>query len=143
MGEMGLSGFGGSCKISDFRLPLGSAKMYCGRRPPTPIRDFILDKNRVRASSYSSRTTGRILRYLAGSLGQGMAGKIVELRAVLLFSGAVCLVHSGTERKALIRATPSRERGNPLKIAFLAQNRFHLFNFKMTPRTQILVSRAT
>ena len=42
----------------------------------------------------------------------------MELRAVLLVSGAVHLVHPGTERKALIRATPSRERGNPLKIAF-------------------------
>ena len=47
-----------------------------------------------------------------------MAEKIVELRAVLLVSGSVRLVHPGTERKALIRATPSRERGNPLKIAF-------------------------
>ena len=26
----------------------------------------------------------------------------------------------------IIQATPSRERGNPLKIAFLAQNRFHI-----------------
>ena len=66
------------------------------------------------------RPTGRILRYLAGSLGQGMAGKIVELRAVLLFSGAVCLVHSGTERKALIRAMPSSKRRNLLKQMFLA-----------------------
>ena len=58
--------------------------------------------------------------------GGGMAGKIVELRAALLVSGAVYLVHPGAERKALIRAMPSRERGNPLKVAFLAQNRFHL-----------------
>ena len=36
---------------------------------------------------------GVILRYLAGSLGGGMAGKIVELRAALLVSGAVRLVH--------------------------------------------------
>ena len=64
---------------------------------------------------------------IAGSLGQGMAGKIVELRAALLVSGAVRLVNPGTERKALIRAMPSRERVNPLKIAFLAQNRFHPF----------------
>ena len=79
-----------------------------------------------------------------GSLGQAiMAGKIVELRAALLVSDAVCLVHPWIVRKYLIRAMPSRERGNPLKIAFLAQNRFHLFNFKMTPRTQILVPSAT
>ena len=37
--------------------------------------------------------TGRILRYLSGSLGGGMAGKIVELRAALLAQGAMCLVH--------------------------------------------------
>ena len=80
----------------------------------------------ARAACPPWRPAGGILRYLAGSLGQGMAGKIVELRAVLLVSGAVRLVHPGTERKALIRAMPSRERGNPLKIAFLAQNRFHL-----------------
>ena len=36
-------------------------------------------------------STGAILRHLAGSLGQGMAGKIVELRAALLVSGAVRL----------------------------------------------------
>ena len=48
---------------------------------------------------------------IAGSLGQGMAGKIVELRAALLVSGAVRLIHPGTERKALIRAMPSSKRG--------------------------------
>ena len=64
-----------------------------------------------------------------------MAGKIVELRAALLVPGAVRLVHPGIVRKSLIRAMPSRKRGNPLKIAFLAQGRFHLSNFKMTPRT--------
>ena len=48
---------------------------------------------------------------IAGSLGQGMAGKIVELRAALLVSGAVRLIHPGTERKALIQAMPSSKRG--------------------------------
>ena len=97
----------------------------------------------VNTGSYSAVPTGVILRYLSGSLGGGMAGKIVELRAALLLSGAVRLVHPWNSRKSLIRATPPSERRNPLKIAFLAQDRFHLFNFKMTPRTQILVPRAT
>ena len=30
MGEMGLSGFGGSCKISHFRLPLGKSRNFSG-----------------------------------------------------------------------------------------------------------------
>ena len=44
-----------------------------------------------------------------------MAGKIVELRAALLVSGAVRLIYPGTQRKALIRAMPSIKRRNPLK----------------------------
>ena len=51
------------------------------------------------------------LRYLSGSFGGEMAGKIVELRAALLVQGAVRLVHPGTERKAHIRAMPSSKRG--------------------------------
>ena len=70
----------------------------------------------------------------------GFAGVILAQeglrRAKLLSRMAVRLVHPWNSRKSLIRATPPSERRNPLKIAFLAQNRFHLFNFKMTPRTQ-------
>ena len=64
--------------------------------------------------------TGVILRYLAGSLLGGVARKIVELRAALLVSGAVRLIHPGTERKALIRVMPSSKRRNPLKKMSLA-----------------------
>ena len=65
----------------------------------------------VNTGSYSAVPTGVILRYLSGSLGGEMAGKIVELRAALLVQGAVRLVHPGTERKAHIRAMPSSKRG--------------------------------
>ena len=55
----------------------------------------------------------------------------MEFRAALLISGAVRLVHPGTERKALIRAMPSSKRRNPLKKIFGVESilPLHFFYF--------------
>ena len=64
-----------------------------------------------------------ILRYLAGSLGQGMAGKIVELRAALLVSGAVRLIHPGTERNfGEVEVDVEGSQKKPL-LNFIEENR--------------------
>ena len=101
-----------------------SISVQTAKRQTLFFSGWVLLEKDTSTFRYKSR---EVLRYLAGSLGQGMARKVLGLRAALLVSGAVRLVHPRTERIPLSRAMLSRKRRNPRKKKFLTRNRFHLF----------------